>query len=211
MATNSPRDQRSLSEGEVDTPGERGPAILTWANAITCLRLLLVAPFLYFYASNRFQIALAVFVLAGLTDLADGYVARKLDQRSRLGRLFDPIADKILTTSAFLALAIPHVGFLSLPIWLVVMVILRDVLILIGAWILYVLTKYTGFTPTLAGKANTLLELALITSFLAAQTRSDVRSLLPALYVVIAISLVVSGVSYIADGARILKQTRRPR
>jgi cardiolipin synthase (CMP-forming) len=192
------RDQREA------TP-ERVASIWTFANGITCFRVLLIAPFLYFIGVGKFGIALGLFLVASITDFADGYFARRLKQESKLGQILDPVADKLLTTSGFVVLAIPHSGFSSLPIWLVAVVVARDVLILVGSLVIYIVTGYSAFKPTLIGKINTLLELGLVLIFLLFNAIGFVTSIVLCLYVVVAASVMVSGLQYLFEGVRILR------
>ena len=123
--------------------------LLTVPNLLTIFRIALTAPFLILISSGRFGAALGVFFLASLTDFFDGYAARKLNQQSDIGRLLDPLADKLLTTAGFVVLAIPRNGFPTIPIWVAAIVIGRDIMILIGSLTIYAATRFTGFTPSL--------------------------------------------------------------
>ena len=165
-------------------------------------------PFLYLIKEGAFGRALLVFFIASLTDFADGYVARRFNQQSALGRFLDPLADKLLTTASFVVMALPHEGFPSIPLWLAVAVVARDVIILIGSLVVYLKTKFKDFKPTTLGKVNTFLELGLIVDFLAFHHFEVLRFLLPLCYGIVITSVVVSGVEYVAQGIRILKTQR---
>jgi len=182
----------------------------TAANLLTLFRIALMAPFLYFVGEGRFGVALVVFFIASLTDFADGYVARRYKQQSRLGRFLDPIADKLLTTAAFVVMAIPHQRFASIPIWLAAAVVGRDFVIVLGALLIFRLTRFKDFRPTLLGKINTLVELGLIVWFLVFHTTGKLISILPFLYAIVIASVVCSGAEYIAQGVRILREHRTP-
>ena len=195
-------DSQSASDTE-----HAGP--WTTANLLTFFRIALTFPFLYLVGKGRFGVALAVFFLASLTDFADGYVARRYKQQSRLGRFLDPLADKLLTTAAFIVMAIPHQGFPSIPVWLAAAVVGRDVIIVLGSLVVYHLTKFKDFRPTLLGKINTLVELGLIVWFLVFHTTGKLTFLLPFLYGIVLVSLVVSGAEYIIRGVGILTEHRR--
>ncbi len=181
----------------------------TAANLLTIFRIALMLPFLYLVSDGRFGVALAVFFLASLTDFADGYVARRYRQQSSLGRFLDPMADKLLTTAAFVVMAIPHQQFASIPVWLAVAVVGRDLLIVLGALVVFRLTRFRDFRPTLLGKINTLVELGLIVWFLVFHTTGKLIFLLPLLYGVVLTSLVVSGAEYVAQGVGIVLYHRR--
>jgi cardiolipin synthase len=98
-------------------------------------------PFLYLIGEGRFGLALGVFFFASLTDFADGYIARRYQQQSSLGRFLDPLADKLLTTAAFVVLSIPHEGFPTIPVWLAAGVIGRDLIIVLGSLVVYQITS----------------------------------------------------------------------
>lgn len=142
---------------------EGGFAVFTLPNLLTASRLVL-APFVAWrlYVGDV-EGAFWLFALAALTDLLDGNLARLLNQRSVLGAWLDPIADKVmlLTTLTMLAL----VGLL--PIWLLAVVLVRDVVILSGAEAYRRLTGGLDVRPTLSGKAATALEFSLVTFILA--------------------------------------------
>jgi cardiolipin synthase (CMP-forming) len=140
---------------------------LNWANRITILRILLIAPFI----SCMLQIndlewsehirhlirysAVALFFLMAVSDFLDGYLARKNGQTTKLGAFLDPTADKLLITSASLLLAMRHTGVAGfiLPPTVVVLIIGKDILILLGFLIIYFLTGKIRVVPVFAGKA----------------------------------------------------------
>lgn len=178
----------------------------TVPNLLTLFRILLTVPFLYFVDEGRFGIALAVFFLASLTDFADGFLARRLKQQSSLGRFLDPLADKLLITAAFVVMAVPHAEFASIPVWLAIVVVGRDVVIVLGALLVYSITKFREFSPTLLGKINTFTELGLIVWFLVFHTTGRLIFLLPFMYAIVAASVALSGTEYLVRGANILRK-----
>lgn len=183
--------------------------VWTVANLLTVLRILLILPFLYFVYAQRFGVALAVFFVASITDYADGYIARNFNQKTRLGQVLDPLADKLLTTASFVVMALPHEGIEPLPAWLAVAVISRDLLILTGSLVVNRITGFTEFKPTRLGKINTFLELGLIVVFLVFHTTGVLLFLLPFCYGLVLASVVASGAGYVAQGAQILKAHKR--
>lgn len=178
---------------------------LNFANLLTVFRIVLIAPFLYFINQGKFGTALLLFFIASVTDFFDGYVARKLNQQSKLGQILDPLADKILTTASFIVMAMPHPNFPSIPVWLAVAVIGRDVVILLGSAIVYGLTRFKDFKPTTSGKVNTFLELGLIVWFLWFNWMDRFTVILPLCYWIVLTSVLVSGGSYLLQGGQILK------
>lgn len=129
-------------------------------NVLTVFRLVLIIPFLVYLAQSKYLNAFYTFILAGLTDGLDGWLARFFNWQSFFGSFVDPLADKLLVTASFIALAL--IG--SLPWWLVTLVILRDFTISMGvvAWYWFIRRKI-NFEPTPLSKINTILQLALVT------------------------------------------------
>jgi len=129
---------------------------LNWLpNAISILRIALVAPILMLILDGRFGWALALFWLAGFSDGVDGYLAKRFNWHTRLGALLDPIADKLLVAGLFVTLA--YTG--DIPVWLAATVILRDVIIVIGAAAYNFLVRPVQGEPTRVSKLNTALQL----------------------------------------------------
>ena len=127
-------------------------------NLITGLRILLVAPFLWLLLEERYGAALLLFIIAGISDALDGFLAKYYGWTSELGGLLDPIADKLLLMGAILAL-----GWLNeLPGWLVALVILRDIMILGGAVAYHLLIDRFQAAPLMISKLNTFMQLTLV-------------------------------------------------
>src|SRR6266404_897777 len=194
-AKRSPTIDGSSASGDAEKIGW-----WTVPNLLTLFRILLTLPFLYFVNEGRFGIALAVFFLASLTDFADGFLARRLKQQSSLGQFLDPLADKLLITAAFVVMAVPHAGFASIPVWLAIVVVGRDAVIVLGAVLVYSITKFSEFTPTLLGKINTFTELGLIVWFLVFHTTGRL------MFAIVAASVALSGTEYLIRGANILRK-----
>lgn len=129
-------------------------------NTLTLTRLVLIAPFLVFLYHQAYMQAFYTFMIAGLTDGLDGWVARYYQCQSLFGSFVDPLADKLLIASSFISLAC--IGLL--PWWLVSLVFLRDLTISFGvlAWYRFVRMKI-DFKPSWLSKLNTLLQLILVT------------------------------------------------
>ncbi|MBW1731313.1 MAG: CDP-alcohol phosphatidyltransferase family protein [Deltaproteobacteria bacterium] len=131
---------------------------MTVPNLITSLRIILAPIFIIYLINERFLPALVVFVIAGLSDGADGLVARLFNQKSTLGSYLDPLADKILLVAAFVVLSIRQ----FVPPWLTVIVISRDILILLGVLVLFLNNLQVTIRPSLLSKATTCLQLATV-------------------------------------------------
>jgi len=151
-------------------PGELKTKVgnLTLANQLSFLRLVAVPFFILAVLDARFGVALAIFIAAGVTDLLDGLIARVFQQRTALGAYLDPAADKLLLTAGFVLLTkypnllqtIPMTN--RIPMFLTILVISRDVLIVVIAWMLHLAYGKTRFKPTVWGKITTGTELVTI-------------------------------------------------
>lgn len=132
-------------------------------NIITLGRVLLVPVVFWLVLSNRHQTAFFLFVLAGLSDAVDGWLAKRYDWQTELGAYLDPLADKLLVVSIFIAM-----GWLGeLPSWLVIAVVSRDILIVTGVLLSIVLGKPLTIHPLGVSKANTAAQLLLAATVLA--------------------------------------------
>lgn len=127
-------------------------------NSITFLRILLVAPLLLAMAMGDYGLALGLFVVAGVSDALDGFLAKRFHWESRLGAVLDPLADKLLMVASYLMLGAQG----HLPIWLVAVVIGRDAVILLGAGTYRLLFGGLEMAPRLASKVNTFLQIILV-------------------------------------------------
>src|SRR5258705_709729 len=145
--------------------------VVTIPNILTILRMALVPVFVSLLFYGRFLTALAVFIIAGITDGLDGLLARRFNQKSQLGTILDPIADKLLLVTAYIVLSLPQISpnpiprHFPVPFWVTAAVISRDVFIVIGAAAINMVTGFQKFRPSLLGKINTtvqIISLALI-------------------------------------------------
>lgn len=125
-------------------------------NILTLLRLLSVPMIIWLLSTERTLPAFWLFIAAGATDAVDGTIARLFDARSRLGQWLDPLADKVMLVSVYVVLGLQ--GYV--PLWLTVLVVLRDVLIVVYA-LLYALSGWFGGTPILISKINTAVQIVL--------------------------------------------------
>jgi len=197
---------------------------LTWANRITILRILLIAPFIScmlnindpgFTSHTRFLIrwsAVAIFILMALSDGLDGLLARRNGQITRLGEFLDPTADKLLITSACLLLATKHSGVdgFLLPPTVVVFIIGKDIFLFIGFLIVFFLTGKLRIVPALAGKVSTALQLIMVAAILIAPEVVSVFSgwayFVQFLWWAAAIAAFVATLVYIRLGAKFIEQ-----
>ena len=179
---------------------------LTFPNALTVLRLLAIIPFSALAMQGKDRGALALFAIAGLTDALDGTIARHFGQTSRIGRLLDPLTDKLFTGVAFVVLSLFRHGLSSIPVWIMCAVLLRDVLILGGSFLVYSTKRNSGFKPSIYGKLNTLIEMGLVVCVLAIPDVPFIAPILPALYAILLISLLVSSSGYLTVGLRMMRE-----
>ncbi len=175
-------------------------------NLITGLRILLVAPFLWALLEERYNTALLLFIIAGVSDALDGFLAKYFGWTSELGGLLDPIADKLLLMGAILAL-----GWLNeLPGWLVALVILRDLLIVGGAVSYHLLIERFEAAPLMISKLNTLVQLILVCAVIVHYGMIPLPNiLLTGLIVLTALTTVWSGAAYIWQWSRRARSRRR--
>ena len=130
--------------------------IFTLANQVTLLRMLLIPAFVLLVVYGYFGWALIVFMLAGVTDLVDGFIARRSGQKTTLGEWLDPAADKLLLLTTFIVLTLPNLGLVNrIPLWLTVIVISRDVGIVLTVAIVSLAMGPRTFRPSLLGKSAT--------------------------------------------------------
>lgn len=182
--------------------------VVTFPNALTLARGLAAVPIAAAILTGWFGTAVLLVFLAGLSDGLDGMVARKTGQTSDIGRLLDPIADKLLLVTVLVAATIPGRGFEPLPWWLTTLAIARDVGIVVTGYVIYRLTGFSGFRPTMLGKINTVVELVLVGMFLL--TRADIgvpEALLTTNVYLAAGSIVVSGIHYILHVRRLMAES----
>jgi cardiolipin synthase len=130
--------------------------VLTAANQVTLLRMLLIPGFVILVVYGQLGWALIVFMVAGITDALDGLIARRSGQQSTLGAWLDPMADKLLAISTFVVLTWPGLGLANrLPIWLTVCIISRDVVIVLTVAIVNLAIGRRTFRPSIYGKIAT--------------------------------------------------------
>lgn len=131
------------------------------ANKLTLLRIFLVPVFIILLGYNQPLYALIVFTVAGLTDAIDGYIARKRNEITLFGKIVDPIADKTLLLSAFIFIYNSSLSY-KFPFWLVVLVISRDMYILLGSALIYLMKGHLKVNPSVFGKATTFFQIGTV-------------------------------------------------
>jgi len=172
---------------------------VTLPNLISLARLLMTPTIVWLIIDGRFVLAFVIFVLAGVGDAVDGFIARTFDMRTQLGAYLDPIADKALLVSIYVSLAIAG----ELPGWLAVLVVSRDLLI-VGAVILsWGVGRPIEIHPRLISKANTFAQIVLAAGVLADLAFPAVLTgFRDAMVIIVAVLTVASTVNYLLDWAR---------
>ena len=132
--------------------------VLTVPNQLTFLRLAFLPVFIITIHYERYEWALGILILAGLTDGLDGLLARGLNQKTPLGAYLDPIADKLLVSSSYLVLALHG----KIAWWLAILVLGRDVSLLVASAVILVTVGYISLPPSIYGKATTFFEILMV-------------------------------------------------
>lgn len=172
-------------------------------NIISGLRIALTVPIVWLLWHEQFGWGLLLFVVAGVSDGLDGYLAKRFGWESRLGGLLDPAADKFLLVASYVALG--WRGYL--PVWLVAAVILRDLVIVGGALIYHYRIARLEASPLLISKVNTFVQLLLVVAVIFDQALWSLpQVLLDGLVYVVLLTTVLSGVSYVREWSRRAQQ-----
>jgi len=168
-------------------------------NLISFIRVLLIVPVVWTMLQHRYDVALALFVVAGLSDALDGYLARKYHWGSHLGGWLDPLADKAMQVSAYITLT--WLGWI--PLWLLAAVIIRDLLIVSGGLFYYYQVERTNAAPTLISKINTLMQILLVIVILMHHSLfAFPPGVIDALFYIVLVTTVLSGLDYVLTWGR---------
>ncbi|MCU0945081.1 MAG: CDP-alcohol phosphatidyltransferase family protein [Rubritepida sp.] len=179
-----------------------GQLLFTLPNLITLARLCAVPATIWLILQKRLDLAFLVFVAAGLSDALDGWLARVLNARSAIGALLDPVADKALLVSVYIALAAIGV----LPDWLAILVVFRDAVIVGGLVLLWMLGHRPVIRPIFVSKVNTVLQIALAAAALLAHGFAlPIAPAVTALIWLVGASTLASGAAYVRAAAQRLK------
>lgn len=163
-------------------------------NAISLLRIALVIPVIYFILEREFSYALVLFFVAGISDALDGYLAKRNNWISRLGSILDPLADKLLLVFSYLALGWLH----EIPMWLVIAVMVRDVVIVVGAIAYHELIGEYDMMPTWMSKTNTFFQILLVLTVVFSLGAYTLPVwLIDGLVYTVAMTTLISGINYV--------------
>ena len=164
-------------------------------NALSIIRIILTVPIVIALLKEQYLLTLILFLLAGITDALDGWIAKQFSFQSRLGSILDPMADKILLACTFLGLYWMEI----LPLWLLMLIFVRDIIIVAGA-LGYFLGEISGdnelLEPTLISKFNTVLQIILVLFVLLMQVYIELNSFKDMLFIIVATSTSLSGADY---------------
>ncbi|GAK57871.1 CDP-diacylglycerol--glycerol-3-phosphate 3-phosphatidyltransferase [Candidatus Vecturithrix granuli] len=175
-------------------------------NFLTILRVVAIPFFIVALAYRYTGIALAIFVGCGITDGLDGFIARTFHQRTQIGAFIDPLADKLLLTSTFITLTILDLPN-KIPLWLIVTVISRDIIIPVGIAAMFMLGTRVQIAPTWIGKFTTFCQVSLIIIVLFYNYTGEYQAqiILPLCWLTFVVT-VISGLGYIYHGIRLLNK-----
>ncbi len=174
--------------------------MLTLANRLTVLRILMTPAITILLLYNYMAAAMVVFVLAGITDGLDGFVARRQGQRTALGMVLDPLADKLLLMSAVIALTMLQ----ELPRWFTIIIVSRDLMLIGGALILYIFVGKMAMPPSWLGKFTTGFQIATVLLAMLDNFSPVLRSVVTPVALLTTALTIGSGLDYVFRGTRLL-------
>ena len=163
-------------------------------NLISGVRVLLIVPIVWYLLQHLYVEALILFVIAGLSDWLDGYLARKYHWGSHLGGWLDPLADKAMQVSVYVTLTL--LGLI--PWWLLLAVMLRDVIIVLGGLYYYYSVEKVNAAPSFISKLNTFMQIFLVVVLLVHNSVYVFNEMIPNLVIIaVLITTVLSGLDYV--------------
>ena len=174
---------------------------MTIPNLLTILRVLLTPLLVIFLLEERLSEALVVFIVAGITDGLDGMIARLYMQKSKLGAFLDPLADKLLLATTYVLLAVKSL----VPSWLTVIILSRDVLILLGIFVLFMQDLPFEIRPTIASKLTTCSQIFTAIVTMASAIATPHPLLKSILFDITAGLTIVSWTQYMVKGIRLMQ------
>lgn len=177
--------------------------VLNLPNTLTITRIVIIPVFIATILYQKYGYALYLFVAAALTDMLDGLSARITNQKTELGTFLDPLADKFLLVSSFVLFAVN--GWI--PTWLAITVISRDIIVVIGWFLLYMITHNSRIEPVLTGKVAIAMQLIVLAYILLRINVVSLPSPPGPFFIVTAAVTALSGLQYVYKG---FKQTNAP-
>lgn len=177
-------------------------AMMNLPNLLTLLRIVLIPFFLYYLVKSNFTYALIVFFIGSISDALDGFIARKFNQITRLGKILDPLADKLFLVSSFIAAYLVNL----LPLWLLLAAIMKDLVIVSGYTLLRLLKRKFKIKATIAGKASTAFQMVTILLLLLNGVGIGNEKLIFFIMTVTSFLLFYSMVTYVMIGFKINRE-----
>ena len=164
-------------------------------NIFSVARVLMVLPVAFSIVQDAFGLALILFLAAGLSDGLDGYLARKYDWESAFGKMFDPVADKLLVLGV--AVSLVYTG--HLPMLLMCLMLVKDFVVIFGAFIYTLLAGFPEVRPLMIGKVTTAMQIILIACLLITAALQPVIApwVMPALFWMVAVTTFIDGIIYL--------------
>ena len=164
-------------------------------NALSIIRIILTVPIVIALLKEQYLLTLLLFLVAGISDALDGWIAKQFSLQSRLGSILDPVADKVLLTCTFITLYWIEI----LPLWILMIIFVRDVIIIAGA-LGYFLGEESSesdlLQPSLISKVNTVLQISLVLYLLLIQLYIGIDGIKDMVLIIVATSTSLSGADY---------------
>lgn len=168
-------------------------------NTLTICRIVIIPVFLTTIVYKRYDYAFYLFIIAAITDMFDGLIARLKNQKTSLGMFLDPLADKFLVVTSIIILSV----YGWIPKWLAITVISRDIIVVIGWFLLYLVKGITKVEPSLPGKATIWVQSFFIAYVLMNMTFFSLPALYPVIQWITAGITIISGIHYIYRGLKL--------
>lgn len=177
-------------------------------NLICVIRILLIFPVIYFILEGNYLWALLIFLLAGVSDGVDGFLAKHYHWQSRLGSILDPLADKLLLVSTYVS--ITWVGLI--PYWLLLAVFMRDIMIVLGAFAYHAFIGKFKMAPSLISKFNTMMQILLVLAVLSLQLTEISNNVIDGMIMLTLLAIILSGLDYaVVWGKKAYRATNKKR
>lgn len=168
-------------------------------NLLTLTRILLLPFFVATLVYNQYQYALIIFIVASITDILDGFIARITNQITDFGKILDPVADKFFLVTSFILMS--NIGLI--PMWLAIIVISKDLIVVTGSVILYFVTHKLNIEPSILGKASSASQFFLVGLVLLYRNLTETISVPMPIFSIVAAFTSLAGAHYVYKGLRI--------
>ena len=173
------------------------------ANTLTLTRMFLIPVFVIASVYGYHKFAFYTFVIAGITDFLDGFIARYTKNVTDVGKILDPMADKVMLISIYIVLSLKSIGNLNIvPVWLTLLIIFRDVFIAIGGVIVFFTKDVNSILPSIYGKISTVVQIIGASVILYYNAYGMRFSHLDEMVYIIGFFTMLSGIMYLVKGVR---------